>query len=111
MTDRKKLGALGEEIAAEVLKNKGYYLIARNYTCPYGEVDIVAANNQTLAFVEVKTRTSQAYGSPAEAVDCKKQKRIKNAARYFLTSSRKRYENIDFQVMEIYVSHIEGLQF
>lgn len=111
MTDKNKIGDLGEEIAAEVLRSKGYYIIARNYSCPYGEVDIIAAKGLDLSFVEVKARTSLKFGRPAEAVDKRKQKRIKNAARYFLSSSKKRYEHIDFQVVEISVEHIDGLEF
>ena len=111
MTDKNKLGILGEELAAEMLTGKGYYIISRNYTCPYGEVDIVASKKKTLAFIEVKTRTSEIYGCPAEAVDYRKQKHIKNAARYFLTSSKKKYEEIDFQVVEIPINHIKGLEF
>jgi len=111
MTDKKKLGAIGEEIAAESLRAKGYYIIARNYTCPYGEVDIVAVRNKCLSFVEVKTRTSDVYGRPAEAVDYRKQRHIKNAARYFISSSKRKFKSIDFQVIEISVNHIEGLEF
>lgn len=111
MTDKNKLGFSGEELAAEMMKNKGYYIIARNYTCPYGEIDIIASKDKTVAFAEVKTRTSELYGVPAEAVDLRKQKRIKNAARYFLYCSKRKYEAADFQVIEILVNHIKGLEF
>lgn len=109
--DKKKLGFLGEEMAAEVLKGRGYYILRRNYTCPYGEVDIIAVKNNVLVFVEVKTKASRLYGNPAEAVDARKQRHIKNAARYFLSSAGKKYQNVDFQVMEISLYHIRGLEY
>ena len=114
MTDnmqRRKLGILGEEMAAEVLKARGYYILRRNYTCPYGEVDIIAVRDRVLSFIEVKTRASRVYGSPAEAVDRRKQRRIKNAARYFLSSSKKKYDSVDFQVVEITLHQVKGLEF
>ncbi len=111
MADKKRIGQLGEELAAEALKNKGYYIITRNYTCPYGEVDIIAVRERVLAFVEVKTRTGRGHGRPAEAVDERKQRHIRNAARYFLSYSKKEYEKIDFQVVEISLEHIAGLEF
>ena len=110
-TEKKTLGALGEEMAAEVLKSRGYYILRRNYTCPYGEVDIIAVKDRVLAFIEVKTRASRVYGRPIEAVDKRKQRHIKNAARYFLSSVKKQYDNIEFQVMEITVHQIKGLEF
>ena len=78
MSDKKKIGNLGEELATEVLKAKGYYIIRRNFSCPYGEIDIVAIKDKVLSFIEVKTRSSAQYGAPGEAVDFKKQKHIKS---------------------------------
>jgi Holliday junction resolvase-like predicted endonuclease len=51
------------------------------------------------------------YGSPSEAVDRRKQRLIKNAAKYFLSSNKKYYENIDFQVIEVTANHIKNLEF
>lgn len=111
MADKKNIGNAGEEFAAEVLKAKGYYIIRRNFSCPYGEIDIVAIKDKVISFIEVKTRTSCQYGSPSEAVNLKKQRHIKNAARYFLSYYKREYENIDFQVIEVTVNHIKGLEF
>lgn len=112
MTDENKtIGTLGEEMAASVLKSRGYYILRRNYTCPYGEIDIIAVKDRVLSFIEVKTRASRVYGRPIEAVDRRKQRHIKNAARYFLSSSKKQYENIDFQVIEITLHQVKGLEF
>ena len=111
MSDKKKIGNLGEELATEVLKAKGYYIIRRNFSCPYGEIDIVAINDKVLSFIEVKTRYSAQYGSPSEAVDFKKQKNIRNAARYFISYYKRPFEKVDFQVMEVTINHIKGLEF
>lgn len=111
MTNKKTIGAAGEELAAEILKARGYYILRRNFSCPYGEIDIIAVKDRVLCFVEVKTRSSLQYGEPSEAVDFKKQRHIRNAARYFLSYSKKKYEKIDFQVMEIAVNHIKRLEF
>lgn len=111
MTDNKKIGSLGEELAVEILKSKGYYIIRRNFSCPYGEIDIIAVRDKKLAFVEVKTRTSAYYGDPADAVDFKKQRHIRNAAGYYLSRSKRKYDEFDFQVMEISANHIKGLEF
>ena len=77
MTDKKTIGNLGEELATEILKANGYYIIRRNFSCPYGEIDIVAIKNKVLSFIEVKTRSSNQYGAPSEAVDLKKKKTYK----------------------------------
>ncbi len=109
--NKKKVGQLGEELAAELLKAKGYYIIRSNFSCPYGEIDIVAIKDKVICFVEVKTRTSSQYGSPGEAVDFKKQRHIRNAARYFLSYYKRPYDKVDFQVMEVTLTHIRGLEF
>ncbi|MBS5390431.1 MAG: YraN family protein, partial [Firmicutes bacterium] len=60
--------------------------------------------------IEVKTRTSLLYGSPAEAVDMKKQRHIRNAARYFLSRYNREWDSLNFQVIEISIGHITGLE-
>lgn len=110
VTYERELGLLGEALAAGILKSKGYHIIAKNYTCPYGEIDIIAVRGREIAFTEVKTRTSEVYGRPAEAVDYRKRQHIKNAARYFLAASKRGYSRVDFHVVEILANHIEGLE-
>ena len=110
MGNAKKIGTAGEELAAEIVKGKGYYIITRNFSCPYGEVDIIAVRDRIISFIEVKTRTTEEYGRPAEAVDIKKQKHLRNAARFFLSRYRRRFDGIEFHVMEIEINHIKGLE-
>jgi putative endonuclease len=59
---------LGEDLAAKFLKEKGYKIIDRNFRKGYGEIDIIATRSKTLVFVEVKTRTSDKFGTPLEAI-------------------------------------------
>ena len=106
-----KLGRIGEETAAEILRNKGYMILQRNYRCSMGEVDIIAAKDAKISFIEVKTRQGTNYGRPCEAVGTAKQKRIKSAAICYLKDMERRGYipgKISFDVMEITVEHIES---
>nr|BBH88659.1 UPF0102 protein [Thermosporothrix sp. COM3] len=79
-----ELGRLGERLAAERLTRDGYQILARNFRCEYGEMDLIAREGSELVFVEVKTRRSTAYGLPEEAVDARKQQRLIRIALYYL---------------------------
>jgi putative endonuclease len=76
MAAKDDLGRAGEERAARHLVSAGYTLIERNWRCAQGEIDIVALQGEELAFVEVKTRRSIAYGHPFEAIDSRKKRRM-----------------------------------
>lgn len=109
--DNIKLGRIGEETAAEILRSKGFQIMRRNYRCSLGEVDIIAAKGSLISFVEVKTRQTRAYGRPCESVGKAKQKHIKDAAVCYLKElERKGYVpgRISFDVMEITAEHIKG---
>ena len=80
----KSFGNRGEDIAADYLKKKGYRILYRNYKTLAGEADIIARDNDTVVFVEVKARSSDAFGQPFEAVGYKKQEKLKKAAIYYL---------------------------
>ena len=75
-------------MAEDYLRQLGYTVVARNYRCRSGEIDLVAADGTTLVFVEVKTRRSTTCGLPLEAVDIWKQRRLAAAARHFLMTRR-----------------------
>ena len=66
--ERREIGNLGERIAAGYLRGNGYEIVETNYRCQYGEIDIIARKDDTLVFVEVRTRTSTLYGSPEESI-------------------------------------------
>ena len=67
--DKKDIGTFGERMAGEWMKQNGYAIIERNYRCRAGEIDIIACRGGVLVFAEVKTRTGDAFGMPAEAVE------------------------------------------
>lgn len=83
---KQSLGRWGEARAAEFLEAKGYEIIGRNLRTEYGEIDLLARIGKTLVFVEVKTRSSQAYGYPEEAVSTLKQQHMADAAESYLQS-------------------------
>ncbi len=98
------LGAWGETLAAEYLRKKRYRLVAVNYRCRMGEIDLICSNRKYLVFVEVKLRKSDRYGEAREFVGFTKQQKIKAAAELWLqqnpTSLQPR-----FDVIEIYAPH------
>ena len=82
--DPRSLGALGEDLAVEHLRRRGYRIVERNYRCRLGEIDCVAIHGRTLVFLEVKTRASDAFGGPLEAVDARKRRRLTRLAQYYV---------------------------
>lgn len=109
--DRRKTGALGEALAEVLLQEKGYRILAKNFSCRCGEIDIIAEKNSTIAFVEVKTRLFSSYGSGAESVVQSKRQRIRKAALCYLALCQRQFEAVDFQVIEIGAVHLEQLVF
>lgn len=99
--DRKELGKKGEEIALRFLKKNGYRILQRNYVCKLGEVDIIAREKDTLAFVEVKTRTSTTFGPPQLAVNASKQMQLSKAALSFIKEKRLEEMKARFDVVAI----------
>jgi len=88
MMEKKELGKKGEEKALRFLKKKGYRIIEQNYVCKLGEMDIIAKEKDTLVFVEVKTRTSMAFGPPQLAVTQFKQRQLSKVALNFLKEKK-----------------------
>ena len=79
------LGISGEKLACEELARRGYAILPTRYRTRAGEIDIVARDGDTLVFVEVKTRSSEDFGIPAEAVTWRKQRRIVAMAKWYLS--------------------------
>ena len=73
---KRDVGILGERIARDFLRQNGYRIIETNYRCPEGEIDIIAQQEETLVFVEVRTRRSRRYGSPEESITPSKKQRL-----------------------------------
>jgi putative endonuclease len=83
---RKRLGDLGERLAAERLTAEGYHILARQWRCRGGEVDLVAEDADGLAFVEVKTRRGRGYGTPEESLTPTKIARLQTAAHTWIAT-------------------------
>jgi putative endonuclease len=98
---KKELGKRGEELALRFLKKKGYKIVERNYICKMGEMDIIAQEKDTLVFVEVKTRTSTAFGPPQLAVNSAKQMQLSKVALNFLKEKRLEDIKARFDVVAI----------
>lgn len=84
MNKNKEIGRKGELVAAEYLKNNGYKIIQRNFRKYRKEIDIIAQINNTIAFVEVKTRLSDAYGPPEDSIDDRKIENILDCANNYI---------------------------
>ena len=114
MKNNKEKGAMGEEIAARYLANKGYRIIDRNYRTNIGEIDIIALKDDLLIFIEVKSRTNIIYGYPYEAVNWKKQEKIIKSSLIYMKHKKLKDYQIRYDIIEIYlqnnrkINHIEN---
>jgi len=102
MYKRHEIGKYGEEQATKYLCSKEYKIIERNFECKQGEIDIIALDKKELVFVEVKTRTDNMYGEPAEAVTNLKIKHLQNTIEYYLYVRNLENENVRIDVIEVY---------
>jgi len=100
---RKELGRRGEELAVEYLKRKQYKILCCNYSSRLGEIDIIARNSGDLVFVEVKTRSTDAFGSPAAAVTRRKQQQIIKVAQLYLQSKKLEESSVRFDVVSVII--------
>jgi len=103
----KNTGDAGENVAAEYLMKLGYRILERKYRCSYGEIDIIAEKKGTISFVEVKTRSSLLFGTPAESVDLRKQKKIINCSQYYIIKNNCGNKNFSYDVAEVYITKNE----
>lgn len=85
--ERQSLGASGEKMAADFLREKGYKILATNWRCRLGEIDLVAGDGDTLVICEVKTRSGTGFGHPLEAIDSRKQERLRRLGEYYWNTS------------------------
>jgi putative endonuclease len=97
----KSLGQRGEDAAARFLKRQGFRIIERSHDSPLGEIDIIAVDERTVVFVEVKTRTTVDAGHPTEAIDATKQRRMTQAALAYLKSKLLLQQPARFDVIAI----------
>ena len=93
--DRRELCIKGENLARKFLKRNGYKILKRNYVSKSGEIDIIGYDRGTIAFVEVKTRRSESFGTPELAITNEKRSRIMRTALNYLTVNK--IEDIDYR--------------
>lgn len=105
---KKDLGDFGEKVAEEYLKNCGCDIICRNFCVRGGEIDIIAKDERFLIFVEVKTRASEKYGYPSEAVNRKKLEHMRRAAEIYLDRNPCDTE-VRFDIIEVYGVIVDGM--
>lgn len=122
---RTELGALGEQLAVEHLTGRGLQILARNWRCPRGELDVIAVEpvTDTLVFVEVKTRTGDGFGGLEEAVTPRKVRRLRLLALLWLAGQDRHWTAIRIDVVRVrirwsavpdaagcpQISHLEGI--
>lgn len=103
MTRKREIGDFGEELTVSYLEKKGYRILDRNYSKPFGEIDVIAIKDDLIAFVEVKTRKSDDFAYAAEAVDFYKQQRIRRASQAYLVENDMTDFLMSFDVSEVYL--------
>lgn len=100
-----EIGKRGEKKAEEYLKKSGYKILEKNFYSYFGELDIVALEEKTIIFIEVKTRSSLEYGLPSEAVTKLKIKHMYKTAEYYLYKRNLYGMDVRFDVIEIYIKN------
>ncbi len=104
---RRETGLLGEKLAKDFLKKRKYRILATNYRCPEGEIDIIARHKDSLVFIEVRTKSSLEFGSPEESITLAKMERLRSVAEHY----RQTHDNlpvswrIDVVAIELDRSH------
>jgi len=94
-------GGYGEKLGATHLKEQGYQILIKNYRTKYGEIDIIATKNNCIYFFEVKTRSSDRYGKPYEAVNFNKIEHIKRAAYHYLLQKNVKNSKLKIGIISI----------
>ena len=98
---RRAVGAYGERLAERHLVAQGLVVLARNWRCAEGEVDLILRDGENVVFCEVKTRRGDAYGTPAEAIGPVKVRRLRRLAVLWLTQSGVRPQEVRFDVVSV----------
>jgi putative endonuclease len=117
MSEKDVLGKEGEQAAVSYLESRGFRILDRNWRCADGEIDIVAADRRTFVVCEVKTRSGTRYGTPLEAVDQRKRKRLRKLAALWLSAHGVRFDQIRIDVLGLLrdgddgftIEHVRGV--
>ena len=100
----REIGSIGEEEAIKFLRKLGYMILSQNFYAREGEIDIVAKDKNEYIFVEVKTRISNKYGKPIDAVNKIKQKHILETSKYYIYKYGLENKYIRFDIVEVYIN-------
>ena len=98
---KQQLGRLGERLGARFLRRRGYRMVARNYACPAGEIDLIALDRDSIVFVEVKARRDDAVAEPEDAVNFHKRRRLTATAKYYLLQTGAQERPCRFDVISV----------
>jgi putative endonuclease len=96
-------GRAGEDAALRIYLRRGYRLVARNWRCPLGELDLVLERDGVLVVCEVKTRTGAAFGGGYEAVTWSKRRKLRRLAEVFLDAERPDHDGVRFDVASVWL--------
>lgn len=105
-TLKRKIGDLGEELTKKYFLKQGYKIIKQNYTSRTGEIDLIVQENDEIVFVEVKTRTNYNFGYPEEAINFRKQNKIRMTAQNYLTKEKILFKDYRFDVIGIEIDQL-----
>ena len=105
LSPRARIGRAAEKVAAIELGKLGYQILVSNYTCKQGEIDIIAREADSLAFVEVRCKRTASFGSPAESITKSKQHKIALTAQHYLQEHSLHDINCRFDVVEVVVKN------
>jgi putative endonuclease len=112
---RRERGQQGEREAEQFLAAQHYAIIAKNYRSPFGEVDLIAVDRQTLVFIEVRTHTGVTFGDPLASVNARKQRQIAKTALHYLSRYGLHHREARFDVIGIqwggerpHFTHVKG---
>ena len=106
--NRRVIGEQGEDLAVKALKECGYKILERNFRCRFGEIDIIARDEETTVFIEVKARNNNKFGLAEEAVDYRKQQKIRQVAEFYLLINDNPARDCRFDVCCVSFKEKEG---
>ncbi|MBN2096868.1 MAG: YraN family protein [Candidatus Omnitrophica bacterium] len=107
---KQALGKRGERLAVQFLRRQGYRILARNFSCRLGEIDLIAQEKDTTVFIEVKTRASCEFGLPQAAIRQKKIKHLRRTAQYYIKHNAHSDDNFRFDVVAIVLEDLPKIE-